>query len=173
MPWMPDWPLLHRSSRSCSQCIPKSSQVSFSISRTILPQNTKGSLEGVSECMGIWVSLWATQHIKSLTPREKLVCSSGTQKLQQVQDPNAILNNKQQFALRDLRYFRFASAGPVLCSIPDFTGIFFATVMPSRSWAPTSAATQEATRNIKAHKHFSNKHHEKQPGAAEMGSINH
>lgn len=106
MPWMPDWPLLHSSSRSCSQRIPKSSQVSFSISRTILPQNTKGSLEGVSECMGIWVSLWATQHIKSLTPCEKLVCSSGTQKLQQVQDPNAVLNNKQQFALRDLRYFK-------------------------------------------------------------------
>lgn len=51
----------------------------FSISRTIWPQNTKLSLEGVSKSKGIWISLWAPQHVKSLMLCKKLVCSSGTE----------------------------------------------------------------------------------------------
>ena len=44
--------------------------------------------------MRIWIPLWATQRIKSLTPRQQLVCSSGMQKLPQVQHSNAVWNNK-------------------------------------------------------------------------------
>lgn len=81
-PWLPH-----------SQHLPKTSRSSFSISRTIQPQNTELSLEGVSKSKGIWVSLWAPQHIKSLMLCKKLVCSSGTE-LPQVQSTKAFWNNK-------------------------------------------------------------------------------
>lgn len=79
-----------RAAQSSSQHLLKTSQVRFSVSRTISPQNTKCSLEGVREYLGTWISLWATQHIKSLMLCKKRVCSSGKQKLLQDQDSNTI-----------------------------------------------------------------------------------
>lgn len=86
-PWGPHWALPHGWS---SQRLPKTSRSSFSISRTKQPQSTKLSLEGVSKSKGIWISLWAPQHIKSLMLCKKLVYSSGTE----LPCAKAVWNNK-------------------------------------------------------------------------------
>lgn len=117
-PWVPHWALPHGCS---SQHLPKTSTPSFSISGTIWPQNTKLSLEGVSKSKGIWISLWAPQHIKPLMLCKKLLCSSGTG-LPQVRRAEAVWNKKlERNSLCSKPWISsiFTSAGPksLLCTL--------------------------------------------------------
>lgn len=179
-----------RAAQSSSQNLPKTSEVSFSISRTILPQNTKCSLEGVSKYMGIWISLWATQHIKSLMLCKKPVCSSGMQKHPQVQDPNVVLNNKLKCNslhcetldilkiyirwpplsaprpfLQALSLRQQCPAGAACVGAEHAVALMYtATQLPKHSSMKKHVASEHI--NISA----SRQHQEQKPGGVEMGS---
>lgn len=119
-PWVPHWALPHGCS---SQHLPKTSTPSFSISGTIWPQNTKLSLEGVSKSKGIWISLWAPQHIKPLMLCKKLLCSSGAG-LPQVRRAEAVWNNKLErnsLCCKTLDIFNIYICWPQISALHPFS----------------------------------------------------